>query len=232
MPRQPRAEQTRAAIIRAAAEMFDRYGYGSTGLSDVVAHAGVTKGALYFHFRSKQDLAQAVVQEQHALWAAEATTVAGLETPALEALIRMSYRLAWQLRVDPVVRGGIRLTLEHTFDRPLPDPYLDWIAMTTQILRRAEAEADIRTTMDLERIARFLVSSFTGLHVVAQVIDFRQHLVDQVGDLWRLVLPGLVPSRKLTYYLGFVVAAGRETVAVVPGQQVTATEPRTAIRPS
>ncbi len=64
MARQLRAEQTRATIITAAADLFDRHGYESTSLSDIVAHARVTKGALYFHFAAKEDLAHAILELQ------------------------------------------------------------------------------------------------------------------------------------------------------------------------
>ncbi|WP_240499342.1 TetR family transcriptional regulator, partial [Streptomyces prasinus] len=66
MVRQVRAEQTRATIITAAADLIDRQGYESTSLSDIVDHAQVTKGALYFHFAAKEDLAHAILELQSA----------------------------------------------------------------------------------------------------------------------------------------------------------------------
>src|SRR5690349_12203048 len=141
MVKQARSERTRATIIKAAAEMFERYGYGATGLSDIIAHAQVTRGAIYFHFASKEELAHAVMDEQHEMWMRQATAFAGLEAPAVEVLIRMSYGLARQLLEHPVVRAGIRLTLENgTYQRPHPDPYLDWINAVEGLLRRAMAE--------------------------------------------------------------------------------------------
>ncbi|CAM5693666.1 hypothetical protein SALBM311S_06793 [Streptomyces alboniger] len=64
MPRQLRAEQTRSTIITAAADLFDRHGYESTSLDDIVEHAQVTKGALFFHFATKEDLAHAMIELQ------------------------------------------------------------------------------------------------------------------------------------------------------------------------
>jgi TetR/AcrR family transcriptional repressor of uid operon len=210
MARQARAEMTRSTIIRAAADLFDRYGYGATSLGDIIAHAGVTKGSLYFHFSSKEDLAHAVVQEQHAIWTEHARSFVDGD-PALEALIRMSFSLSTQLVEHPLVRGGIRLTLEHgTFQRPLPDPYLDWILIVTGLLERATAERDVRTSVELDRFAKFIVSSFTGLQLVAQVLNERRNLPDRMVDLWQIVLPGLVLSKRLHYYLNYVVAVRKE----------------------
>lgn len=55
-----RSDATRAELVTAARAAFATLGYAATSLDDVVDAAGVTKGALYYHFDSKQDLFQAV----------------------------------------------------------------------------------------------------------------------------------------------------------------------------
>ncbi len=62
MVRQLRAEATRAAALRAAADLFLDVGHANATLSQVSAQSGVTKGALYFHFASKEELARAIVE--------------------------------------------------------------------------------------------------------------------------------------------------------------------------
>ncbi|MFH8568260.1 TetR family transcriptional regulator [Streptomyces sp. NPDC017993] len=60
---------TRARILRTAADLFQRQGYGATGLNQVLAASGAPKGSLYFHFpQGKEQLA------------AEAMALAGAET--------------------------------------------------------------------------------------------------------------------------------------------------------
>lgn len=58
MARQERAIRTRRALLVAAAEVFDEVGYEAATISDVLKKSGMTKGALYFHFTSKEELAQ------------------------------------------------------------------------------------------------------------------------------------------------------------------------------
>ncbi|MFF1902326.1 TetR family transcriptional regulator [Kitasatospora sp. NPDC058218] len=58
--KQERAQHTRRALLRAAAGEFDRHGYAGTSLSRVSRAAGVTMGALTFHFPTKASLADAV----------------------------------------------------------------------------------------------------------------------------------------------------------------------------
>ncbi|MFD8655358.1 TetR family transcriptional regulator, partial [Streptomyces mirabilis] len=60
MVRQERAVRTRRLILDAAASVFDERGYEAATIGEVLARAGVTKGALYFHFPSKRALAEGV----------------------------------------------------------------------------------------------------------------------------------------------------------------------------
>src|SRR3712207_3773527 len=67
MPTQSeRTEATRGALVGAARELFGARGYTAVGTEEIVAAAGVTRGALYHHFRDKRDLFRAVfvAQEQ------------------------------------------------------------------------------------------------------------------------------------------------------------------------
>src|SRR3954468_13829133 len=58
-----RGEATRRALLASARELFGEKGYAGTSVDEVVRHAGVTKGALYHHFRDKDELFRAVVEE-------------------------------------------------------------------------------------------------------------------------------------------------------------------------
>ena len=209
MVKQARAEATREAIIQGAAEMFDRYGYDATSLSNVMAKAGVTKGALYFHFSSKEDLANAVIERQHARSVGPAWDRVEGDGGGLEAVIRLSYHLAAQLRADPVVRAGIRLTLETgTFNCTRPDPYQDWIDAVAILLRRAAETGDLRLPIEPEAVARFFVGAFTGVQVLSEVLTGRADVHERVREMWELQLPALVPAQRLPHYLGIARAGG------------------------
>ena len=59
-----RTETTTAQLLEEARRLFAADGYNATSLDDVVAAAGVTKGALYHHFASKRDLFRAVFENE------------------------------------------------------------------------------------------------------------------------------------------------------------------------
>ncbi len=77
MKRNPTA--TRARIYAAAYAMFYRKGFQRTSLDDIAAKAGVTKRTLYYHVRSKDELAGAMLAHQHAFVMAE--TASWLDVP-------------------------------------------------------------------------------------------------------------------------------------------------------
>ncbi|MEI6075039.1 MAG: TetR/AcrR family transcriptional regulator [Verrucomicrobiota bacterium] len=57
--------ETRRQILRAAQKRFANGGYAATSVQDIVNDAKVSKPALYYHFRDKADLFQALVHEAH-----------------------------------------------------------------------------------------------------------------------------------------------------------------------
>jgi AcrR family transcriptional regulator len=63
---QERSEGTTAELVGAARDLFAEAGYAGTLLDDVVARAGVTKGALYHHFKGKRELFEAVFDREQA----------------------------------------------------------------------------------------------------------------------------------------------------------------------
>jgi TetR/AcrR family acrAB operon transcriptional repressor len=54
------AARTRDAIVEAALACFDRHGIGGTTLDQIAAAAGVTKGAIYWHFKGKREIFEAI----------------------------------------------------------------------------------------------------------------------------------------------------------------------------
>ena len=78
-PQRERSETTTAELVAAARGLFAADGYAATLLDDVVARAGVTKGALYHHFRGKKELFEAVFEREQARIAEEVEAVYGRE---------------------------------------------------------------------------------------------------------------------------------------------------------
>jgi AcrR family transcriptional regulator len=87
-----RSASTRAKLIKAARPLFARRGYASVGTAEIVRRAGVTRGALYHQFATKEELFLAVYETvERELTARVATQLADLPSPfaALRAGVRV-----------------------------------------------------------------------------------------------------------------------------------------------
>lgn len=82
-----RSEGTRAALIAAGRDLFVERPYADIGTPEIVAKAGVTRGALYHHFTDKRDLFAAVVDAEAAAVARDIAQSSPEGTSAMEALM-------------------------------------------------------------------------------------------------------------------------------------------------
>lgn len=106
--RAERAGETRAAIVRAARELFAADGFAATSTTEVVERAGVTRGALYHHFRSKEDLFEAVYEDvEMGTVAKVAAAIANIQDP-VEAL-RVGMEAFLDTCLEPDVRRIVLL---------------------------------------------------------------------------------------------------------------------------
>lgn len=90
MPRRSnreRTETTRTALLSAARRLFIEKSYAETATPDIVAAAGVTRGALYHHFADKQALFRAVVEQEASQVADEIERATPASVNARDALM-------------------------------------------------------------------------------------------------------------------------------------------------
>ncbi|WP_279394249.1 ScbR family autoregulator-binding transcription factor [Rhodococcus sp. ARC_M6] len=193
---QERAKISRQQILRGAADRFEITGYGSTSMNDIVSASRMTKGAVYFHFSSKDDLAQAIIEEQHRISLASFTDVAATGAPALEQVIMVCNEIARQLTSDPVVRAGIRLTLELNATDGQLDPYLSWIRELQRLSEIAQRQGDIRAEITPEAMGRVITSTFMGVQLISNILTRRADLDERVDELFALLLAGVVSDKR------------------------------------
>ena|SRR5208282_1637548 len=94
---------TRSALLKVARKLFAERGYGDTATEEVVRRARVTRGALYHHFRDKQDLFKAVLHEEQLKLAARSTEAAAKASDPWRALMAGSNAFL-EACLDPAVQ--------------------------------------------------------------------------------------------------------------------------------
>jgi len=198
MAQQQRALITRDRLVDGAALAFHRLGYGIATTTDIVNEAGATRGAMYFHFQSKEEIARAVIDKEHELAMAAGIRIQQMDRPPFETLILMCVDLAHRLQTDPVVKAGIRLTTEITnFDPPLRAPYEGWLGAVADLSAAAVESGDFRPDVDPDVFARFLIPAYTGVQFVSDTFTGHDDLLPRIRELWAFVLPAVIPDDRL-----------------------------------
>jgi AcrR family transcriptional regulator len=186
MARQARAVRTRRAILTAAAEVFDQYGYEGASTTEILARSGLTRGALYFHFPSKEAIADALVDAQSEALVPPPGRV------RLQVVIDLTMALAERLRTDVVLRAAMRLTVEQASYRTrTAAAYRGPVDVITALLTSALHEGELLATVNPSEAAELIVGAFTGVQLRSQAYEERRDLPARVAVLWKYLLPSL-----------------------------------------
>jgi AcrR family transcriptional regulator len=164
--RQERAER----ILDAAATLILRWGYNKTTIEDIARQAGVAKGTIYLHWKTREDLfAALMLREKLALGAAirqalpadpAAATLRGLLKESARALLQRPLMKAVLLR-DTAVLGKLAQT-EHS-----KAAYAEQVAGFTAYLEVLRAQGLVRRDLSLPAQVYVLSAVFAGFFLVA-----------------------------------------------------------------
>lgn len=194
--RQERAER----ILDAAAELIQRWGYNKTTIDDIAKQAGVAKGTIYLHWKTREDLFRALILHEE-----------------LKLVDEMKQRMA----EDPQGRtfyGMVKYTMLVTMKNPL------WKALflrDTNMLGEL-ARREIRTPVAEERTASFLsllrLMREQGLIRTDQSFEAQMHLISAILVGFLVVEPFVPDELRLS---------DEEAVEIMTDALIRALEPRT-----
>ncbi|WUD86605.1 TetR family transcriptional regulator (plasmid) [Streptomyces sp. NBC_00503] len=188
--KQERAERTRAALIEAAAEEFAEQGFAGTSVMKIADRAGVTLGAVYFHFRNKGELARHIVAGQPEL------VVPPHPSRGLQHAVDVTLTWACQLPSSPVLRAGARLVWEQEQFTPAADnSHRQWTEIILEDLLVAQGMRELRAGTDVAALARVVVNACTGAQMHSFVESAHEDLPQRIGEIWECLLQAVaVPS--------------------------------------
>ena len=216
MATQQRGERTKQIILRAAAGAFDSDGYERTSLSRVGLRAGVTTGAVVFHFQTKARLAEAVRRGARLVTRMAIEPAMGEATGAVQKLMALSHALIDLLETDEVVRAGERLARELE-PQGTPGEACPWRREVARLSRAAQAERLLRPGVDAMALAALVSYVVSGVELAMRRprLPIDEPWLGEAGALggaaqarleqiWDLVLPALEPEA-----VGSVYASGQ-----------------------
>ena len=161
-------ERTRQRLLQAAFEEIHKSGFRGTDLESILDKAGVTKGALYHYFESKEDLGYAVVDEVIAEIGREKwlRPLQKAESPidVLAEIILGSSTKPEHIRGGcPVNNLVLEMSpLDEGFRKRLAKQFDDWQEAIAGALRRGQEKGLVRDDVDPEETATFLMAMYEG----------------------------------------------------------------------
>jgi AcrR family transcriptional regulator len=178
---QQRSEETRARIIEAAIKLFSNQGFNTTSVDDLCAEAGISKGAFYHHFESKQALFLALLDGW--LHAIDKAIEASKDQTAPETFMQMTEAFPY---IFETAGEGLPMFFEFWLqasrDKKVWEasiaPYRRYHKYFTSLIKKGVEEGSF-VEVDPELASRMIVSTAMGL--------FLQSLLDPKGAKWEKV---------------------------------------------
>jgi len=171
----PKGHATRASILQTAATVFAERGYTDTTLAELIARSGLTKGAFYFHFASKEQLALAVLGEKQRQWL-EFVRQQALDKPrAIDQLLALGPALIRLHRQDPSAFSAQRLSRDLARipgqAGPIRVQLRGWIDLVAGLISQAQRDGDLPAHLDAAALAAILVAATDGLKDLSDILD-------------------------------------------------------------
>jgi AcrR family transcriptional regulator len=169
-------QRTRERLLQAGFQEVYRSGFQSASIDTILAATNVTKGALYYHFDSKEDLGHAIVEEVIAKLPRDRWLLPlqrSKDKDPIDALIGI-------VRAIPTrpedVNGGCPLVnlaqemsqLDEQFRKRLETIFRAWQEGIATALRRGQSQGTVRRDLSPEETAGFLIAMVEGYEVLAK----------------------------------------------------------------
>jgi TetR/AcrR family transcriptional regulator, transcriptional repressor for nem operon len=161
---------TRDKLIGVGLELMRKYGYGATGVQEILDAAGVPKGSFYHHFRSKEEFTAALLERYLALEGEHCREVLGNTRQAplrrlrryFEDLIRTAGQSA---PIQGCLVGSLSLEVAGVsplLQRCLSFNFTQWQTAIAAVLQEAIEMGDLPKSTRPESLAGFLLNSWEG----------------------------------------------------------------------
>ncbi len=166
-----KAEATRLTLLQKAFELIYVKGYQTTSIDDIIATTQVTKGAFYYHFRTKDEMGLAIINEilKPTLLSSFIEPLQSEQNP-VEAIYNLMYDLLMENEFLKVEYGCpvSNLTQEMTpwsndFNKALNELTEQWEKVMTAAIERGKKNGFIRKDVDSKQVTVFIMSGYWGI---------------------------------------------------------------------
>ncbi|HEV2368499.1 MAG TPA: TetR/AcrR family transcriptional regulator [Acidimicrobiales bacterium] len=194
--RQERAERTRAQIIDTAAAAFAEHGFDGVSFNGLVTESGLSKGAFYFHFSSKEDLAVATFRAKQE----EMISRLFSESPPANWTERVAFllrRRAQLIREDPALLCVSRLGTDLTARSSPGSVYASYhdlaLGVIADLVAEGQRAGEFRADIRPEAAARAVFAAMVGMDALSLLSSGGKDLESRTDELIDLLLHGVLP---------------------------------------
>lgn len=175
--------QTRERILASSAQLFNRQGYASASLSDIMRETGLEKGGIYNHFASKEQLGLEAFDYAYALVQQRIRSALAGKSNAIERLFAM-VSVFQSLVEDPLVAGGcpiLNAAIEaddaNELLRDRARVAMDNLRGTIlRIVSRGIERQEIRPGIDADEMASIFVATLEGAVMLSNLYKDTVHM--------------------------------------------------------
>ncbi|HEX2532608.1 MAG TPA: TetR/AcrR family transcriptional regulator [Chitinophagaceae bacterium] len=177
-----KAAATRHHILQKAFELIYTKGYNATSIDDILATTEVTKGAFYYHFRNKDEMGLAIINEvlKPALSDSFLQPLQKSEDP-LEVMYDMMYHLLMKNRFMKVAYGcpASNLTQEmapwnRQFSKALDGITHQWEGIMTDLIEKGKRDGFVRAGVNAKEVVLFVMSGYWGIRNFGKLSGTRE----------------------------------------------------------
>ncbi|MDQ1162561.1 TetR/AcrR family transcriptional repressor of nem operon [Chryseobacterium sp. SORGH_AS 447] len=166
-----KSQETRLHILQTAFQLIYGKGYQTTSVDEIIAQTKVTKGAFYYHFKTKDEMGLAILNE---LLRPTFTDhfISPLENSenALESIYDLLYKILMEDSFMTVENGcpASNFTQEMApwnaeFTQTLNELSKDWELAMIQAIEKSKEKGLVRTEVNAEEVAVFVLSGYWGV---------------------------------------------------------------------
>ncbi len=170
-----KGEQTREQILQTARKLFMQRGYHNTSIYDLFERAGITKGAFYHHWKTKEDLALTILEDMKRSYETKIFGVLETEGNAraqiertLDTIVELNadpnwhycrLMATWTAELDPQ---------EEELGRAVHEIRARWRGFWHQLLARAQAQGDLRADISPLELSFLMESTICGVNLTGK----------------------------------------------------------------
>lgn len=186
-----KAEATRQTILQRAFELIYVKGYQTTSVDEIIATTQVTKGAFYYHFKTKDEMGLAIINEilKPAL-TNSFTELLQKEQSPLDAIYNLMHHLLMKnefLRVEygcPAANFTQEMTPWNTdFSKALDELTKQWTKVMTATIEKGKKNGFIRKDVNAKQVTLFVMSGYWGIRNFGQLENSKQVYLPYLKEL-------------------------------------------------